>query len=150
GSGWYFDAREIPDQPFYAPFTRATPEQRPAIREFFANLPLALQSPSLRIVHAAWDQSSIDAIADVRRGQLVDAMRYWNEQVRAAAQADGLRERYLEEKTRWAVQLEDPDDPPPYLHALADYEMLEQRLNPIKRLTSGIEARSTTPFYSGN
>ncbi|WP_269500098.1 metallophosphoesterase [Castellaniella sp. S9] len=150
GSGWYFDARELPDRPFYAPFTRATPEQRPAIREFFAGLPLALQSPSLRIVHAAWDPPSIDAIADVQRGRLVDAMHHWNERVRAAAQVDGLYERYLEEKSRWAAQLEDPDNPPPYLHAVADYEMLEQRLNPVKRLTSGIEERSTTPFYSGN
>ncbi|MER1969094.1 metallophosphoesterase [Castellaniella sp. GW247-6E4] len=150
GSGWYFDSREAPDQTFYAPFNRATPEQRPVIREFFSGLPLALQSPSLRIVHAAWDPASIDAIAGIRRGELIDAMRHWNERVRAAAQANGLHTRYLEEKTRWAAELEDPDNPPPYLHAVADYEALEQQYNPVKRLTSGIEARSTTPFYSGN
>ncbi len=150
GSGWYFDEREIPDQPFYAPFTRATPEQRPAIREFFAGLPLALQNSTLRIVHASWDPPSIEAIAGVRIGELVDAMRHWNEGVREAARADGLYERYLEEKTRWAAALEDPDHPPPYLHAVADYETLEQRLNPVKRLTSGIEERSAEPFYSGN
>ncbi len=150
GSGWYFDARHASDQPFYAPFTRATPSERGAIREFFSQLPLALQNSSLRIVHAAWDPPSIDAIARVPLGQIVDAMQHWHERVRAAAQADGLHERYLEEKARWARQLEDPANPPPYLHAVADYEMLEQRLNPVKRLTSGIEERSITPFFSGN
>lgn len=150
GSGWYFDTRHASDQPFYAPFRRVTPAERPAIREFFSQLPLALQSPSLRIVHAAWDAPSIAAISRVPLGQVVDAMHDWNARVRAAAQADGLHERYLAEKACWAAQLEDPDNPPPYLHAVADYEMLEQRLNPIKRLTSGIEERTIAPFFSGN
>uniref|UniRef100_UPI00334191DB metallophosphoesterase n=1 Tax=Castellaniella defragrans TaxID=75697 RepID=UPI00334191DB len=150
GSGWYFDTRKTSDQPFYAPFTRAAPQQRPAIREFLAGLPLALQSPSLRIVHAAWDPPSIEAIAGVRRGELMDAMQHWKSRLHAAAQAEGLYTRYLEEKTRWAAALEDPDNPPPYLQAVADYETLEQRLNPVKRLTSGIEEPSATPFYSGN
>lgn len=150
GSGWYFDERRQPDTPHYAPFTRATPAQRPAIREFFQNLPLALQSPSLRIVHAAWDPAAISAIARIPRGNIVQAMRRWEQDTQAAAHSNDLYQRYLDEKSRWAVELEDPVRPPPYLAAIACYEVLEQQINPIKRLTSGIEARSAAPFYSGN
>lgn len=150
GSGWFFDERAQSDQPYYAPFTRVTPKERPGIREFFSQLPLALQSPSLRIVHAAWESEAIAAIADIPRGHIIQACRHWENLTHEAAQDDNLRERYLAEKSRWRRELEDPLHPPPYLHAVAEYETLEQRINPIKRLTSGIEARSAQPFYSGN
>lgn len=150
GSGWYFDERDAADQPFYAPYTRATPFQRRAIRNFFAELPLALQSPTLRIVHATWDSPSIRQIADIKQNDLLQAMAHWKEEIESTAAQSGLHERYQEEKRRWAKELEDPDHPPPYLHGVADYEALEQVINPIKRLTSGVEARSAQPFYSGN
>ncbi|MDN5844443.1 MAG: metallophosphoesterase [Alcaligenaceae bacterium] len=150
GAGWFFDARRQPDMPHYAPFTRATPTQRPAIREFFRSLPLALESPSLRIVHAAWDPQAISAIAHIPRGEIVEVASRWEQDTQIAAQTDNLYQRYLSEKTRWAAELEDPDHPPPYLDAVARYEVLEQQINPIKRLTSGIEAKSAAPFYSGN
>lgn len=150
GSGWFFDQRVQSDQAYYAPFTRATPDERPGIREFLSGLPLALQSPSLRIVHAAWDPDAIAAIDRVPRGAIVEAFRHWERLTQDAAQEGELHQRYLAEKAQWARELEDPDNPPPYLHAVAEYETLEQRFNPIKRLTSGIEARSAQPFYSGN
>lgn len=150
GSGWYFPQRAQPDQAFYAPFQLATQAQRTDIRAFFAEQPLVLQSPSLRLVHAAWDPPSIQAIAQIRRGQLDATLRMWDDQIREAALRDDLLARYQYEMEHWARQIEDPNDPPPYLHAVADYETLEQRLSPVKRLTSGIEARSPEPFYSGN
>ena len=150
GSGWFFDSRMESDQPFYAPFTRATASQRPEIREFLAGLPLAILMPGLRMVHAAWDASAIQAIAPIPSGQVLEQIHEWNLQVRQAAAKEHLRERYQAELDRWARQIEDPHDPPPYLDAVADYETLEQRINPIKRLTSGIEARCSQPFFSGN
>jgi hypothetical protein len=150
GSGWFFDERNESDQRYYAPFVRATPQERPTIREFLSRLPLALESPSLRIVHAAWDPEAIEAIAKVPRGRVVAAFREWETLTHEAARQDHLHQRYREEKSRWAAQLEDPLNPPPYLHAMAEYETLEQSINPIKRLTSGVEARSTRAFYSGN
>lgn len=150
GSGWFFDERAQSDRIYYAPFTRARPDERPDIRDFFSQLPLALQSPSLRIVHAAWEPEAIETISNIPRGEILQACQHWERLTHDAAQAGNLRQRYLDEKSRWAIQLEDPDNPPPYLHAVAEYETLEQRINPIKRLTSGIEARSAQPFYSGN
>lgn len=150
GSGWFFDSREASDTPFYAPFSRASARERPEIRDFLRNLPLAIRMPGLRIVHAAWDPASIQAIADFPRGCILELIHEQELNLIRAAGADDLHARYRAELDRWGKQLEDPDDPPPYLDAVADFEALEQRLNPIKRLTSGIEARSPQPFFSGN
>ena len=150
GSGWFFNSREASDTQFYAPFSRASAQERPEIRDFLCQLPLAIRMPGLRIVHAAWDPASIDMIASIPRGHILEFIHEQQLRLVQAAQADDLYGRYLAELDRWGKQLEDPDDPPPYLDAVADYESLEQRLNPIKRLTSGIEARSPQPFFSGN
>lgn len=150
GSGWFFDCRTASDSAYYAPFTRASAAQRPAIREFLCSLPLALQMPSLRIVHAAWDPPAIQAIAQIPCGHILEAIHDWHLRLQQEARKDNLEARYQAERERWARHLEDVNDPPPYLDAVADYESLEQRINPIKRLTSGIEARSQRPFFSGN
>lgn len=150
GSGWFFDSRQQSDTRYYAPFSRASAAQRPAIREFLCTLPLALQMPGLRIVHAAWDAASIASIAEAPTGSILTLIHDWQQRIAKEAQKDNLYARYRAEMDRWAGQLENRNDPPPYLDAVADYESLEQRLNPIKRLTSGIEARSPRPFFSGN
>lgn len=150
GSGWFFDSREASDAPFYTPFARASARERPEIRDFMCNLPLAIRMPGLRIVHAAWDPACIQAIADVPCGNILELIRDQQLNLVQAAHTDDLYARHVAELERWGKQLEDPNDPPPYLDAVADFEALEQRLNPIKRLTSGIEARSPQPFFSGN
>lgn len=150
GSGWFFDGRMDLDAAHYAPFNRASAFERPAIRQFFAAQPLAIRFPDLRVVHAAWDPDAISELGDIPCGDILEAIHTWDVAVYRAAQDGGLRARYLAEMARWARELEDPHHPPPYLDAVADYESLEQRINPIKRLTSGIEMRSAQPFYSGN
>lgn len=150
GSGWFFDSREHSDAPYYAPFTRATAIQRPDIRDFLSSLPLAIRLPDLRIVHAAWDSAGIESVAAVPCGHILELIHDWDLKVQHEARRNDLGARYLAERERWASQLEDPNDPPPYLDAVADFESLQQRLNPIKRMTSGIEARSPQPFYSGH
>lgn len=150
GSGWFFDSRVQTDTPFYAPFERASAIQRPAIREFLCNLPLAIQTPDLRLVHAAWDPESISKIARIPQGSILGLIHETSLEIEKAAAKDDLHARYLAELERWASRLEDPDNPPPYLDAVADYESLDQQLNPIKRLTCGLEERSPHPFFSGN
>lgn len=150
GAGWFFDSREASDTSFYSPFSRASAQERPEIRHFLSGLPLAIRMPGLRIVHAAWDAAAIEAIADFPCGRILELIHEQELKLIEAARVDDLYARHLAELDRWGKQLEDPDHPPPYLDAVADFESLEQRLNPIKRLTSGIEARSPQPFFSGN
>ncbi|NYT61468.1 metallophosphoesterase [Alcaligenaceae bacterium] len=150
GSGWFFDERYEHDQKNYAPFHRTPIGERQAIREFLENLPIALQRNDIRIVHAAWTPAAIAAISTVPLGQITTQFLAWDDIARSVANESGLYDRYLHEKQKWAKELEDEQDPPPFLHAIAEYEAMQQMVNPLKVLTSGVEQQATTPFFAGN
>ncbi len=150
GSGWFFDSRIESDRKYYAPFSRAEESDKPAIRDFFNRLPLLLEREDLRIVHAAWDPASVEAIRHRPVGRIPELHAQFIEQLEAEAQRSGLLERYHEEMQRWKVEIESEDKPPPFLHAVAAYDSLQQQHNPLKVLTSGVESKTATAFYSGN
>lgn len=148
GSGWFFDERYERDQKNYAPFERAPSRQREDIRTFLGALPVALVRDDIRIVHAAWIESAIDAIRTLPRGSTASQYKIWDGLAKKAAQDSGLYQRYLSEKRQWA--LEDEVSTPPFLHAIAEYEATQQMLNPLKVLTSGVERPADSPFFAGN
>lgn len=150
GSGWFFDERFGSDQKNYAPFRRTPPGERAMLRDFLEQLPLALVRDDIRIVHAAWTTPAIDAISSVPLGEVARQFTAWDSIAQCAAEKSGLYKRYLDEKERWAEEIEDELHPPPFLHAIAEYEAARQMVNPIKVLTSGIEQIATTPFFAGN
>ena len=150
GSGWFFDERFERDQRNYAPFRRTPPEERATLRHFLEQLPLALVRDDIRVVHAAWTTAAIEAISTVPIGDVARQFKAWDAMAQSAAEQSGLYERYLQEKKRWAEELENESNPPPFLHAIAEYEAAQQMVNPIKVLTSGIEQTATTAFFAGN
>lgn len=150
GSGWFFDERHEQDQKNYAPFRRTPPEQRDFVRNFLNNLPIALVRDDIRIVHAAWTTPAINAISDVPIGTVAKQYKEWDSLAQSSAQASGLYERYLAEKKQWSAQLENVQTPPPFLHSIAEYEAMQQMVNPLKVLTSGVEQKAETPFFAGN
>lgn len=150
GSGWFFDERYEPDKKNYAPFRRTPASERQRVRDFLQNLPMALQRADIRIVHAAWNAPAISAISVVPLGQITRQFHDWDNLTKTAASESGLYERYLYEKKKWAKELEDEQNPPPYLHAIAEYEAMEQMYNPLKVLTSGVERQTNILFFSGN
>jgi hypothetical protein len=150
GSGWFFDERYERDLRSYAPFHRTLPEQRPALVDFLSGLPVALYRDDLRVVHAAWTDPAINAIRLIRRGDVVEHFRMWDNMAQSTAEASGLYQRYLDEKSHWARELEDEFNPPPFLHGIAEYEATQQMVNPFKVLTSGVEQKAATAFFAGN
>lgn len=148
GSGWFFDERYERDQKNYAPFTRAPSNQREAVSVFLAGLPVALVRDDIRIVHAAWITPAIDAIRPLPPKSTASQYKIWDGLAQSAARDSGLYQRYLAEKRQWA--LEDELSRPPFLPAIADYEAMQQMLNPLKVLTSGVECPANTPFFAGN
>jgi len=150
GSGWFFDERHQADLRFYAPFTRTPPERRQALRDFLGGLPIALVRDDIRIVHAAWTRSAIDAISDLPIGSVTRHYQQWEAKAQLAAESSGLYQRYRQEKQHWYRQLEDEKNPPPFLTAIAEYEAMQQMVNPLKILTSGVEQRTDEPFFAGN
>lgn len=150
GSGWFFDERHERDLKFYAPFRRTPPEQRAQLKKFLGNLPVALEREDLRIVHAAWTSVAIRAVQSLPLGSVAEQFKRWDRVARSTAQASGLYQRYQQEKRRWARELEDEHNPPPFLHAVAEYEATQQMINPLKVLTSGVEKLASQPFFAGN
>jgi hypothetical protein len=91
---------------------------RPSIRSFFATLPLALERPDLRVVHACWDDA---AMALSRRARQVVEL-HDEHRVRID---DAIRRRGLSDRLA---------------------KLSRQNDNPVKLLTSGPEALADKPF----
>lgn len=149
GAGWFFDSRDARDQPKYAPFARPGAEQRQRILQFVARLPVALERPDLRVVHAAWLQPHIDAVRHLPVGAFRPSYDAWEQRAGQHAANTDLGQRMQAELAGWPWGLEDRQQQPPFLHARAEHEANKQMLNPLKVLTSGVERTGQRPFFAG-
>lgn len=150
GSGWFFDSRHDSDLPFYAPFQRVKTSEKSGIIDFLDTLPIAFERDDIRIVHAAWVPEQIDQLRTLETGKVRHYLDQWETGIQEHAKHTGLLSRYFAEKEKWKREIECEATPPPFLHAVADYETLQHVYNPFKVLTSGLEARSASAFFSGN
>jgi hypothetical protein len=125
----------------------ATPAARVACEGFFRSLPLALARPDLRVVHAAWDA---DAIARLGASELdaleADAL-HEDEADRALSHLLPLREAALAPHQHG---LTDRSYPMPPLPDVGRHDALKQTLNPVRRLTSGLEREAVRPFFASH
>ena len=149
GAGWFFEERAQRDQSKYAPFVRAQNEERRHIVDFVSRLPLALERPDLRVVHAAWLQHYIDAVRDLPIEAFRQTYDEWEQLASDKASSTDLGGRMKDEVKDWPWGVEDRDREPPFLHARAEHEANKQMLNPLKVLTSGVERTGKHPFFAG-
>ncbi len=151
GAGWFFEDRFERDRPKYAPYRRSGAAERAWIHAFLSALPVALERPDLRIVHAAWVPEKIDEIRALPAGpgSLIDHYEDWERAAVVRAEKAQLRRRMQEELQAWAHGLEDPQCKPPFLSAHAEFDAVKQTTNPLKVVTSGVERQGTAPFYAG-
>lgn len=150
GSGWFFKQRYNSDLNYYSPFTIATAPEKNQIIKFINTLPIVLERSDIRIVHATWHSSSVNKIRNVSTGEISNLHKIFRFNINAEADETGLTEKYKKDLALWANNLEDFNNPPPYLDSIAEYDALERKHNPIKVLTSGLEEKSKIPFFSGN
>lgn len=148
GAGWFFDERVERDHAKYAPFARPAQQERQDILDWVASLPVALEREDLRVVHAAWLDDKINAARQLSPAELRPAYDQWESRASQIAQETDLGQRMQAELQEWTWGLENKDQQPPFLHALAEHEANKQMLNPIKVLTSGVERQGNTPFFT--
>lgn len=148
GSGWFFEERRQSDQDKYAPFATPDETSQANIVAFLSNLPIGLERPDLRVVHAAWINADIEKIRGLPLGSVRHHYDRWEEQTRRFAKAPDLQQRIQAELAHWPHSLEDKSKEPPFLHAQAEYDAIKQMMNPLKVLTSGVERKGLKPFYS--
>lgn len=150
GSGWYFDERQFKDNAFYSPYKKAKQSEKKELYEFIKKLPLALERSDIRIVHACWNKDAINKIKKSNHQNVVTAYKTWEQETLNIAVQTGLDKSYQNTLMEWKETLENPNIKPPFLRAIADYEILERQHNPIKVITSGLENYATAPFFIGN
>lgn len=123
GNAWLSGETESLDRSGrVVPQVQADTVIRSEVVEFFRRLPLALERPDLRAVHACW---SDEAVREAR--QATDLVELHDQSARAIEAR--LRER-------------GPSD-------WNESELAHQNENPTKVLTSGTEQRTAVPFEAG-
>lgn len=115
GREFHHDGKFVPQAPIH------DEQSRRSIQDFFRRLPLVLERPDLRIVHACW------------HGEMVEVAR----------QATNVMELY-----DYYVRLIEADISKKGLDEI-DTGLAFQNRNPVKVLTSGQERRVAVPFESG-
>ncbi|MNG64266.1 Bis(5'-nucleosyl)-tetraphosphatase PrpE [asymmetrical] [compost metagenome] len=148
GNGWFFGSpHEDNDKNFNS--KNASLEDKNMIIEFLSTLPLALESEKLRVVHACWDQASIDALKQNRSKSIKKAYDQFVKMNKKYLEESELEEKVKQEKLHYHVQLNDVSTKVPFLKYLAQQNILEQMNNPIKVITSGAEKLAEQVFYAG-
>lgn len=150
GSGWFFPQRETSDNRFYAPYQKALDTEKSSIIDFLKQQPLILIRDDLRIVHACWDNAAIQKLEQSCYADVIHAYAHWETETTRFAANSGLKKQYDQALHQWESALENPQQQPPFLDAIAQYEILESQENPIKVLTSGTEQLAEAPFFIGN
>jgi hypothetical protein len=151
-NGWFFGHETSNGQ------AEATEEQKIRIRKFFKNLPLALERPDLRIVHACWSKSAIDSLPrwlKFARHARCEYQRFRRKTNKALAKS-GFAELYEKEKLEFddLVRFDDknPDSHWPDARLLEGYAAVNearQMGNPIAVLTSGEERAAKQTYPAG-
>ena len=149
GNGWFFSG-EHPDQKKAFGSKPATDADREWIIAFLKQLPIALTSDTLRIVHACWDEDSLARIMDVEHlyPDIIALYRGFEMQIQQQLSKSGLLHHAEHEKQQYADKLVDPHAHIPLLKNVAEYDVAMQTQHPVKVLTSGIEWRARHPTYS--
>lgn len=149
GNGWFWPAESDHDiaNGKFEESARATGSQRRHFARWFDTLPVALERPDLRVVHACWQG---DAIQRLRDSTVPASQAYadFNDAVADALQRSGRYEQRTQELAEWGHALADPAATVPLLQGLAAIDTLRQSGHPLRAATSGLERPAPAPFYA--
>jgi hypothetical protein len=148
GNGWFADLNHDHASGKFPHSRAAAADQREFIRGFFASLPLVLERPDLRVVHACWHQASVDALREADDAGVAEAHRRFAAGTQAQLESSGLLQAARAERGRLGPALLDPGAQVPLLSALAAADELRQLGNPVRVLSAGIERRVREPFFA--
>ncbi|MEM8561564.1 MAG: metallophosphoesterase [Pseudomonadota bacterium] len=131
GNSWFFDGTD-----------HATQQ---ALVNFFEPLPVALERPGLRIVHACWHAHSIELLRP-QHGSVLEIYQHYEETALAALRREGLESAALEQESEH--DLLDKNNAPPMLEQLALFWARQQMENPVAVVMSGVEQVAKKPFWA--
>jgi hypothetical protein len=147
GNGWFFAEDHDRANGKFAESRRAEPGERDAILAFFADLPVVLERPDLRLVHAAWDDAAL-ALLRENTAPTLDVYRAYANRANDIVKESGLGERAAADWRAHGPKLTDPQARVPLLENLGRLDALRQMSNPLRIVTSGPEALTAQPFFA--
>lgn len=149
GNGWFYPESENHDLAagHFKESIRASASQRKHFLAWFDTLPVALERPDLRVVHACWEASAIEALRGSRQIPS-DAYRAFSSELADLLEQSGRHEQRHRELTEWGSVLCDPAAAVPMLEGIAAIDSIKQSRHPIKAATSGLERQAPAPFFA--
>jgi len=146
GNRWIMDPAHAENTTDYTART-ASPEQRETITAFFRTLPMALERSDLRVVHATWNDSAVDALRTTAEVN-IDAFTRLEDVMKRSLEDTGMIEAGKLELAPHKHALHDAAYPMPNLTAVGRSEEQRQMLNPVRVLTSGPERATPRQFFA--
>jgi hypothetical protein len=113
GSGWFFDERHQDDKEKYGDYHRPDQAAREKIVKFLSSLPIALERPDLRVIHAAWCADLIEQIRDRKIGTVQEQFDLLETALLAKLEERGISVDKDQEKSTHAEALRHESTPPP-------------------------------------
>jgi hypothetical protein len=147
GNGWFFQRNHDQDKGKFTTSRPADADTRRTISEFVAQLPVVLERPDLRLVHAAWDDAAIGLLRECSAPTL-DVYRAYARRASEIVEQTGIGRRAAAELQAHGHQLEDPQASLPLLENLGRLDAHYQMANPMRIVTSGPEALTRAPFFA--
>ena len=146
---WFIDPSHAELQPGgkYAHCRVVPPERKAAYLAFFDSLPLVLERPDLRLVHAAWWPAAIDALRAAGTPGNLALYEAATQRIETQLEVRGITQREAEERSEHADQLKDGQGNPPLLPALAEANLRRNLDNAVRVLTFGPDCLATRPYY---
>ena len=148
GCRWIADPQHPEQQPGgrFSHSRPAPPELKAVWRQFVASLPLALERPDLRLVHACWHATAIAALrADDR--PIAEIYKACEHSIEIALREEGWLAQEATELQEHASALASADGKPPLLPAMAMTSLRRNLDHPIKVLTYGPERVADQPYF---
>jgi hypothetical protein len=150
GNGWFFDRNHDAESGHFLDAAQSSAEERAAWMGFLDTLPIALQRADLRVVHACWDGAALDwlhgPVGATPYAELHDRFVEWGKRL---ARTTGIDHDAALEFTPYKGQFRQREAILPMMPAVARKAVLQQNSNPLKVLTSGVEAPAPAPSWAG-
>lgn len=149
GNGWFWPEESDHDVAIgkFEESARASDSQRRDFMRWFDTLPVALERPDLRVVHACWQDDTMKRLRG-SNAPASEAYAVFTDEVADALHRSGRYEQRTQELAEWGESLADPTATVPLLHSLAAIDTLRQSGHPLRAATSGLERAAATPFYA--
>jgi hypothetical protein len=148
GNDWFWNEARPRDRK-YGAVAVLPARARAEVLDFLRSLPLALERPDLRIVHAAWHAASIEAVRALPVGTAPDAaFDRWDAEAHARIRDLALDAAEADERAAWEPVWSDAARRVPFLPAVAEANLLRQMANPVRVVVAGTERPSDAPFYT--